>query len=134
MTRDTSTEETLCEALQIIQSQLDGRCNQVMALQEQFSNHLHFKKLKCWKNCRDLKSFHMFARARIISEILTIWLLSFFCYPPVGMEIICYMPSPSMEFFLCLLFDTDFFLWYSCFLGWELKPCPDLQYRVSAYT
>ena len=36
--------------------------------------------------------------------------------------------------FQCLLFGTDFFLWYSCFLGWEVKIHPHPQYRVSVYT
>ena len=34
-----------------------------------------------------------------------------------------------------LLFGMDFFfVFYSYFLGWELKLCPHSQYRVSVYT
>ena len=40
-----------------------------------------------------------------------------FCYPPVSMEIIFYIPSHDMEFFPCLPFVTHFFLWYLCFPG-----------------
>ena len=58
-----------------------------------------------------------------------------FLNPSGGMEIIFYIPSPGTEFlFECLLFGMDFFVWYSCFPGWELKLRPYLQYRVSIYT
>ena len=64
----------------------------------------------------------------------TLWMQSFL-YPSGCTEIIFYKPSPGTKlFFQCLLFGTDFFHWYSCFSGWELKLRPYLQYRVSVYT
>ena len=57
-----------------------------------------------------------------------------FLIPSRDTEIISYKPSPGMDFFQCLLFGTDFFLWYSCFPGWEMKLLPYLQYRVSVST
>ena len=64
--------------------------------------------------------FHVFS---IYILFLTLWLQSFL-YPSDGTEIFFYKLSPGMDFFQCLLFGTDFFLWYSCILGWELKLRP----------
>ena len=54
----------------------------------------------------------------------TLWLWSFLL-PSNWHEVNFYKPSLDTDFlFQCLSFETDFFLWYSCFLGWELKLRP----------
>ena len=54
----------------------------------------------------------------ILIKYLNVYLTPFgcrvFCYPRFGTEIIFYIPSPGPEVFPCLLFGTNFFLWYSC--------------------
>ena len=65
---------------------------------------------------------------------LTLWLWSFFYYPPLGIEVIFFTYLHlAQSFFPCLLFGTDFFLWYSCFPGWELKLRPHQQHRASEF-
>ena len=59
----------------------------------------------------------------------------FFCNPAIGMKIIfkfftyLHLAWVFSMFTVC----TDFFLWYSCFLGWEMKLRSYLHYRVTIY-
>ena len=46
-------------------------------VQEQLSDHLHFRKIKFCKNARYFKYFHMFALAFTIFEILKFYILTF---------------------------------------------------------
>ena len=54
---------------------------------------------------------------------LTLWLWSFLCYRRIGTENgynVLLTFTWHGVFSPCLLFGTDFFLWYSCFPAWEL--------------
>ena len=65
--------------------------------------------------------------------LLTLWLRSFYTRLGYGVNFLQTFTWHGV-FFQRLLFGTDFFLWYSCFLGWKLKLRPHPQYKVSEYT
>ena len=76
----------------------------------------------------------------ILQELIK---LSIYIFNPLAAEFVIPFRAHGDKFLQTLtwhgLFSmftvwTDFFLCYSCFLGWELKLCLYLQYRVSVYT
>ena len=59
----------------------------------------------------------------------------FLLLPFIGHRVNC-LQTFTWHWFSFSMFTvfTDFFLWYSCFPGWELKLLSHPQYKVSVYT
>ena len=58
----------------------------------------------------------------------------FLLYPPLGMELIFYKPSPGNDFFNNIYSLVHIFSWVLLFHGLRNEAPPHPQYRVCVYT